>query len=210
MNQNHIITIGRELGSGGRTIGKRVAEKLGIAYYDYEIIDETAKKSGFSIDFIKASEQRITHSLLYNLALGTSYGISISSGKREGLSLDAQLFLVQQDVVKEIAERGDCVIVGRCADAILKECANLLRVFVYADMEFRKQRVIQQYGYAAENAEKKLQQADKKRASHYLTFTEQHWGSRSNYDIVINSSLFGIDKSADMIIYAASILGSNS
>lgn len=202
MKQKIIITIGRELGSGGRSIGKLVAEKLGIRYYDYEIIDETAKESGFSPEFIKQSEQSVTRSLLYNLALNTSYGVHIATGKRENLSLDAQLFLTQSDVIRKMASKDSCVIVGRCADAILKDNKNLFRIFIYADMAFRKERVIRQYGFTAEHAERKLQQADKKRSSHYLTFTEQHWGSRSCYDLMINSSLLGLEESAAIIVNA--------
>ena len=103
---NYIITIGRELGSGGRTIGKIVSEKLGINYFDYEIIDETARKSGFSIDFVKESEQRVTNSLLYNLALGISYNIATSFNRNESINLETQLYLAQQNVIKEMADKG--------------------------------------------------------------------------------------------------------
>ena len=149
-----IITIGRELGSGGRSIGKLASSKLGIKYYDYEIIDETAKRSGFSIDFVKQSEQRVTNSLLYNLALGTSYGISPFS-TNEGVSLETQLYVAQQSVIKDLAEQGPCVIVGRCADHILKDHENVLRVFVFADMGYRVKRAVEKYGYK-KNTYKKL------------------------------------------------------
>ena len=198
----YIITIGREFGSGGRTIGKMVAEKLGILYFDYEIIDETAKKSGFSTDFVKQSEQKVTSSLLYNLALGTSYGISPYS-VNEGVSLETQLFIAQQNVIKEMAERGSCVIVGRCADYILKDYPNLLRVFVYADMKFREKRMIEKQRYSEATAAKELKKADKRRAAHYLTFTEQHWGNKQNYDLMINSSQLGFEQSTEIIIKAA-------
>ncbi|MGN0613965.1 MAG: AAA family ATPase [Porcipelethomonas sp.] len=194
-----IITIGRELGSGGRTIGKLVSEKLGINYYDYEIIDETAKESGFSIDFVKESEQRVTSSLLYNLALGTSYGISPYS-RNEGVNLETQLYIAQQKVIKEMADRGPCVIVGRCADYILRDYKGLFRVFVYADVEFRKKRIVEHYNYNPETAAKEIKKADKRRAAHYLSFTEQHWGKRQNYDLMLNSGVLGFEKSADIII----------
>ena len=198
----YIITIGREFGSGGRTIGKMVAEKLGIHYYDYEIIDETAKKSGFSVDFVKQSEQKVTSSLLYNLALGTSYGISPYS-VNEGVSLETQLFIAQQNVIKEMAEKGSCVIVGRCADHILREEKRLLRVFVYADMKFREKRMVEKNRFSASAAAKELKKADKRRAAHYLTFTEQHWGNRANYDLMVNSGQLGFEQSVEIIIKAA-------
>ena len=197
--QKVIITIGRELGSGGRTIGKIVAEKLGIAYYDYEIIDETAKKSGFSTDFVQQSEQRVTSSLLYNLALGSTYGMSPYS-RTGGVNLETQIFLTQQKVITEMAEKGSCVIVGRCADYILKEYDNVFRVFVYADLEHRRKHLVEHYGYKPELTLKEIKKADKRRSGHYLTFTEQHWGHRQNYDLMINSGLFGTEKSAEIII----------
>lgn len=196
-----IITIGRELGSGGRTIGKMVAQKLGINYYDYEIIDETAKKSGFSTDFVQQSEQRVTSSLLYNLALGSTYGIS-TFGRTGGINLETQIFLTQQNVIKEMAEKGSCVIVGRCADYILKEYDNVFKVFVYADLEHRRNHLVEHYGYKPELTLKEIKKADKRRSSHYLTFTEQRWGHRQNYDLMINSGILGTEKSADLIIDA--------
>ena len=200
-----IITIGRELGSGGRSIGKLAASKLGIKYYDYEIIDETAKRSGFSIDFIEKSEQSVTNSLLYNLALGTSYGISPYS-TNEGVSLETQLYVAQQSVIKDMAADGPCVIVGRCADHILSEYENVFKVFVYADMEYRIKRAVEKYGYNKNTAEKELKKADKRRAAHYLTFTEQHWGNRANYDLMINSGTLGEEKSVELIVQTAKIL----
>lgn len=200
--ENIIITIGRELGSGGRTIGKLVAKELGIDYYDYEIIDETAKKSGFSTDFIAQSEQRVTNSLLYNLALGSSYGMS-PYGRGNSINLETQLFLIQQKIIKEIADKGSCVIVGRCADYILREYENLFRVFVYADIEQRRKHLIENYGYSPETTIKEIKKADKRRSGHYLTFTEQHWGRRQNYDLMINSGLLGIEKSSQLIVETA-------
>lgn len=197
---NYIITIGRELGSGGRTIGKIVAEKLGINYYDYEIIDETAKKSGFSIDFVKESEQRVTNSLLYNLALGTSYNAMSPFNRSEGLNLETQLYLAQRNVIKEMAEKGSCVIVGRCADYILKDHKNLFRVFIYADNKFREEHIVEHYNYKPETAAKEIKKADKRRSAHYLTYTDQHWGRRQNYDLMINSGVAGFENSADFII----------
>ncbi len=198
--KKQIITIGRELGSGGRTIGKSVAKKLGINYYDYEIIDETAKKTGFSIDFVKESEQRVTNSFLYNLAMGTSYGIHAPYYKGDGINLETQLYIVQQNVIKEMANRGSCVIVGRCADYILKDYENLFRVFIYADKKIREKHIIENYGYKPETAAKELKKADKRRGAHYYKFTDRHWGDRQNYDLMLNSGIIGYEKCVDIII----------
>ena len=197
-----IINIGRSFGSAGGHIGHAIGKKLGIPFYDYQIIDETAKESGLSIDFVKESEQKVTNSLLYNLALGTSYGVSPYS-LNEGISLETQLFIAQQNVIKEMADKGSCVIVGRCADYILKDYPHLLRVFVYADMKDREQHIIENYGFKPESALKELKKADKRRAAHYLTFTEQHWGHRSNYDLMVNRSSLGMEQSVNVIVKAA-------
>jgi cytidylate kinase len=198
---NTVITIGRELGSGGRTIGKLVAGKLEIPYYDREMIDEAAKKSGLSEDFIRKSEQKMTTSFLYNMAMGAGYGINMFAGNgKENLSLEMQVYMAQRDVVLSLVEKGSCVIVGRCADYVLRDRENLLRCFIYADMPSRIDRAINEYGMNRDEAEKLISQSDKKRANHYHAFTEQQWGNRRNYDLLINSSRCGIENASEMII----------
>lgn len=202
-----IITVSRELGSGGRTIGKQVAEKMGIPLIDREIIDEAAKASGFSADFIGKTEQRMTNSLLYNIAMGTGYGINIMAGNmHENLSLNAQVYLAQQKVIKKYAENS-CVIVGRCADYILKDLDSVLRCFVYSDVESRVKRAVTEYGMDMGTAREEIHRSDKRRANHYNVFTDQKWGDRRNYDLMINSGRLGIELASEMIVKAAEEAG---
>ena len=184
-----IITIGRELGSGGRTIGKMVANRLGIPYYDRELIDKAAENSGLATQYVESSEQRITNSFLYNLAMGTSYGYGIlQNANRQTLPLSEQIYEAQREVVTKFANQGRCVIVGRCADQILADREEVFRVFIYADMDKRIERGIQEYGMAKQTAWKEIEKSDKERSRHYNVFTDKTWGDRHNYDLLLNSS----------------------
>lgn len=191
-----IITIGRELGSGGRTIGRKVAETLGIPYYDRELIDETAKHSGLAVEAVEENDQTLTRSFLYDLAMGTSYGYLNTAGVP--LDVNTQVFLAQRQTILDFAKE-PCVIVGRCADYILRGSADLLRVFIYADMDARIKRAVEEYGMDPERAKKEIAQSDRRRARHYEEFTEGTWGARDNYDLMINSSHSGIDGAAYVI-----------
>ena len=198
--RRHIITISRELGSGGRLIGKKVAEILGWPLYDSEIIDQTAKISGFSNESILNAEEKVTNSFLYNIAMGTGYGLGILTGTtREAMPLNAQVYLAQREAVQELAQKGSCVIVGRCADYILKDEADVLRCFIYSDIQNRIERAVNEYGMDKKDIEKKLEQADKSRAVYYNNVTDQRWGDRKNYDLMINSGCIGIDEAAEFI-----------
>ncbi len=195
-----IITIGRELGSGGRTIGKLVANQLGIPYYDRELIDEAAKKTGLTSKYIESSEQKITNSLLYNIAMGTSYGYGIlESANKQSLPLPEQVFIAQQQIIQECAKKGSCVIVGRCADSILSDSFDVFRVFIYADTKSRINRCVSQYNMTLDTAKKQIKQSDRARSNHYATFTEKEWGNRHNYDLMLNSSALGYQKCANTI-----------
>ncbi len=184
-----IITIGRELGSGGRTIGKMVANRLGIPYYDRELIDKAAEKSGLAASYVETREQKVTNSFLYNLAMGTSYGYGIlQDANRQTLPLPEQIYEAQSEVIKNYAKQGRCVIVGRCADQILADRDDVLRVFIYADMDKRIERGIREYGMAKQTAAKEIERSDKERSRHYDMFTDRAWGDRHNYDLLLNSS----------------------
>ena len=145
-----IITIGREYGSGGRTIGKLVADKLGIPYYDRELVDKAAKHSGLAVEAIEENDQVVTRSFLYDLAIGTSYGYVNSSGVP--LDLNTQVFLAQREAILEFSQK-PCVIVGRCADYILRDREDVLKVFNYADRKARLQRIVREYGEDPAKAE---------------------------------------------------------
>ena len=195
-----IITIGRELGSGGRTIGKMAANRLGIPYYDRELIDKAAEKSGLATQYVESSEQRITNSFLYNLAMGTSYGYGIlESARRQTLPLAEQIYEAQKEVITNFANQGRCVIVGRCADQILADREDVFRVFIYADMDKRIERGIQEYGMAKQTALKDIEKSDKERSRHYNIFTDKTWGERHNYDLLLNSSKMDYENCAKII-----------
>ncbi|MCH5295364.1 MAG: cytidylate kinase-like family protein [Treponema sp.] len=207
-----IITISREYGSGGHSIAKMTAEKLGVPFYDSEIIDMAAKDSGLSPDFIKQNEQNISSGWLYTLLLGASYAApgttSVATNHNAAMTtlpLADQVFNAQRNVIIELAKKGPCVIVGRCADYILRHCEDinrdeLLNVFVYAPLADKVQRAIEQKGLNPATAEKEVKLIDKRRANHYNTFTERTWGNRIHYDLLLNSSLLGLEKSAELIV----------
>ena len=200
---DRVITIGRELGSGGRTVGKEVARILQIPYYDRELIDEAAKESGLSSDFIENNEQEITSSFLYNLAMGNSYTYGmLGLGGTNSMPLTMQVFLAQQKVIQKFAT-SPCVIVGRCADFILRERQDILKVFIYASMEDRIKRAVEEYGYSQKKALDVITKSDKGRARHYATFTEWDWSDRRNYDMMLNAAALGVDPAAQMICQAA-------
>ena len=203
-----IITISREYGSGGRLIGKLVAESLGYDFYDKEIIDMAAQESGLSPDFIEKTEQNLSSGFLYNLLLGSSYsgtanGASSINGTQM-LPLADQVFNAERKVILDLAKKGNCVIVGRCADYILNtsdevDSKSLLNVFIYGNLEEKLKRIEDLYKEPEQAAKKTIQQIDKRRANHYNTFTEATWGDRKNYDIMINSSTAGIEETARLI-----------
>ena len=205
-----IITISREYGSGGHTIGKKVAELLNIPFYDKEIIDMAAQNSGLSPEFISKTEQNISSGWLYTLLLGASYASPATGAVSPGtqtpqLPLADQVFNAQRKVIIELAKKGSCVIVGRCADYILKHSEEInqkdvFNVFIYAPLEDKIKRAIEQKGLNPSTAERDVKLIDKRRANHYNTFTERTWGNRSHYDMLLNSSSLGLDKSAELIV----------
>ena len=202
-----VITIGRELGSGGRTIGKLAASQLGIPYYDRELIDEAANQSGLSCQFIEENEQKSPGSFLYNLVMGNSHGYGLlHDADRQSSPFMEQNYVAQKDVITSFADKGPCVIVGRCADYILRERKDLLRVFIYADLEHRIRRAVREYGLSEKTAKQEIMRSDKARARHYSDFTEQIWGARQNYDCMLNSGVLDFSACADIICSLANRL----
>lgn len=208
-----IITISREYRSGGRAIGKQVAELLGYQYYDKEIIDEAAKQSGLSPEFIEKTEQNISSSWFYSLLVGSNYAstgtVQIpNSTLPHTVPLVDQVFNAQRKVIIDIAKKGPAVIVGRCADYVLKHCdeinaEDVLDVFVYAPLDFKTKRCSEEDKISFEDAKNLCKKVDKCRANHYNTFTESEWGLRSNYDLLINSASLGLEKAAELIAKTA-------
>ena len=198
-----IITISREYGSGGRQVGLTVAKKLGMEFYDKELIDAAAKEIGFPTEMIADREQRLTNSLLYNFAMGTLYGIAYQrEPKVSELPLTEQIYQAQKKAIEEAAKRGSCIFVGRCADYILKSRPDVLRVFIYADRDIRKRRAIEEYGEIEEYIDEFMYQTDKRRRIHYENYTNQKWGSRENYDLMLNSGDLGLDKCVELLCEA--------
>ena len=192
-----IITISRECGSGGRRIGKLLAEKLGYTYYDKELIDRVAKESGLAKEFVEEQGEHITGSLLFNIASNMTYAGMVFGGNM--LPLQDQLFVVQSDIIKDIANKENCVIVGRCADFILKDYPDSLHVFIHADMAQKAERAVAEYGFAKEDVEKTLRKRDKARANHYKYYTDYEWGRAQNYDMTLNSGTFGVEGCVDLL-----------
>ena len=192
-----IITLGREFCTGGYVVGRRVAEALGIKMYDKELITLAAKESGLSEEAIAASEKQHTHSLLYSLyTMGND------------LPLGDQVFILQSRIIKQLAEQGPCLIVGRCGDYVLRENPNVLRVFIHAPLEWRLEWAKNPNnnpwfgGKSEEEILKEINKTDKKRAAYYNYYTQNRWGEAHNYDLTINAAL-GYDAAVKMILDAA-------
>lgn len=186
-----IVTISRQFGSGGRTIGKDLAAKLGIECYDGEIIAKTAEMSGFAEDYIKQHGEYSAHTSWIGRAL-TTVGNS-------GMSIQDEIWIAQRQVILELAEKGPCVIVGRCADYILRERDDVLKVFIHADDKARAERIVQKYGESSDKPEKRLKDKDKRRISYYRYYTDSEWGVAKNYHISLDSGKLGLDKCVEII-----------
>ena len=193
---NLIITIGRQFGSGGRQIGKRLAEELGIDFYDRALITAAAKKSGFSEELFEMMDKRATNSLLYSLSMFGGSGVN-------GMSLTDQLYLTQANLIREFADKGSCVIVGRCADHILREYPNRFDIFISAPIEDRIRRIQSSPDREFEgnkSPQSTLDKMDKQRATYYNYYTGKVWGKADHYDLCVNAGRLGIDKSVELIL----------
>ena len=192
----NVITISREFGSGGRTIGKLAAEKLGYKFYDSEIIDRVAEESGLSKDIVEKYDEYATHknSFLYSIAVNSTNGDG-----HYGTSFANQVQIAQVKVIKAIANEGNCVIIGRGADYILRDREDCLNVFIYADMKFKSERVLAVYGKTERKIEDRIKDKDTKRRVFYRSFTMREWGVYSNYHLMLNSGTIGLDRCRDII-----------
>lgn len=194
-----VITISREYGSGGRLVGQMVAEALGIPFYDKALISLVAQKSGYTLDYVEETgEYAATNSFLYNLATTSFYA---QGGITETHLTNAdKLHIIQSNTIREIAEEGPCVIVGRSADYILRERTDCLHVFIRSDMEHKRQRATRHFGIPEADVEKALAKKDKLRARHYKRYTGMDWASVTNYNVVLDSGLLGVDGCRDIIV----------
>ncbi len=192
-----LVTISREYGSGGRIIGKLVAEKLGVPFYDKEIIDLAVEESGFSREMIESAELKAKSSFAYSLASTVSFGESVSGGS---LSVNEKLFLAQFDVIKKIGDSGEGVIVGRCADYVLRDTPGVTNVFIYSEMEERIKRCVEVYGDDSAKVKQTIATYDKARQNYYNYHTCQKWGDYRNYNLIINSYCISEEEAADLIV----------
>lgn len=195
---NKIITIGRQFGSNGREIGRQLAEKLGIPFYDKELLQEAAKASGLSENILRNLDEKPNKSFLYNLVMDPyNYGYS-STGYH--INLNQQAFQATYDTVKKLAEQGSCVIVGRCADYALRHNDNLFRAFIFAPMDSRIQTISKRFDIDEEKAKALIVKEDKGRASYYNYYTSKKWGALDSYDFFVNSSLLPLTQTVDYMI----------
>ena len=194
--EKKIITISREFGSGGRTIGRLVAEALGIPFYDKELVEQIALESGFAPKYVEENGEHSPGRNLFSYAFSPQ-GVP---GVMNGLSTADFLWNIQCGVILQLAEKGPCVIVGRNADYILKDRPDCFHAFIHADMDFRADRIVRLYGESEKSPETRLLEKDKRRRVNYQHYTGRTWGTAQNYDISLNSSAIGIEQCADIIV----------
>ena len=190
-----VISISRQYGSGGREIGAKLAEKLGVPFYDNALIERAAEESGLIPAFFEDTERHAGNSLLYALYRGSQvdhFGISV-------LSMEDNIYLAQSNVIRKVAAEGPCVIIGRCSDYVLSDIPNLLKIFIHADLEFRKERAVRIDGVDPARAERVILIKDKRRQNYYNFHADRKWGIAKNYHLSIDSSYCGIDCAVDVI-----------
>lgn len=195
MSKN-IITISRQFGSGGRTVGRMLAERLGVPFYDKELVKQVADETGFDVGFIEENGEFSPSKSIFSFAM--SQGIPIM---QNGLSMSDFIFCVQRQVILKLAEQ-PCVIVGRGADYILRDREDCFNVFIHADIQSRAERIVKLYGESEKKPEQRLADKDKKRKIYYKHYTDREWGDAKNYDICLNSGKIGIDKCVELILDA--------
>lgn len=198
MDKKFIITIARQFGSGGREIGKALADKLSIPYYDKELISMAAKESGIDSEVFKHVDERATNSLLYSLSMGLyNFGNSFSS--MSDLPVNDRLYILQHKIIKNLAEKESCVIVGRCADYVLKDRDDCVSIFIHANMDYRKERAIRIHNVDKNRCEQVINKTDKVRANYYNFYSGQKWGHAQNYNLCIDSSKLTTDQIVELI-----------
>jgi len=202
-----VIAISREFGSGGRLIGELLAEKFALEIYDKTLISMVAEKSGYSRDFVEENDQKVTRSMLFQIAATGNLPPWISLDDETKAATKAKsVFSVQSEIIKDLASKGGCVIIGRCAGEILRSDPNCISVFISADKADKRERCIKEYGISPNAVDNELIRRDKERAEHYSLYTKRGWGKAENYDLCIDSSAFGIEGCVEMISRAIEIM----
>lgn len=193
--KKRVITISREFGSGGHSIGKAVAETLGIGFYDQKLLEKIAEETGFAEEFIKDAEYSTAkNSLLFNLVMNRSL-----HGRTEPSSADT-IYFAQAKIIKNLAKKESCLIVGRCSDYILRDNSDCLHIFIYSDMEDRAKRILERYGESEKPIQKRIADKDARRKIYYSHYTDRPWGIPQNYDLCLNSGALGEEVCANIII----------
>ena len=201
---NTIITIGREYGSAGREIGYKVADYFGIKLYDKEMLARAAKESGICQELFETHDEKPTSSFLYSLVMDT-YSLGYSAGSYADMPINHKVFLAQFDTIKKIASEGPCILVGRCADYALEDFDNVLSVFIHADMNARIRRIARIYDLTDAKAKERIVKTDKQRASYYNYYSNKKWSDADSYNICLDSSVLGIDGTAEAIKHLVAI-----
>jgi len=196
MEEKYVITIGRQLGSGGKLIGELLSKKLAIPCYDKELIHLASKESGLGKEFFEKADEKTSISVLRNYI---SFRSGFMGNAETNYLSNETLFKIQSDVIRSLAEKESCIFVGRCADYILRNLNRCLKIFICADMPDRIQRLCSNHSILEKEAKKLIEQSDKKRASYYNYFSNKVWGMAASYDICINSSVYGIDNIVNFI-----------
>jgi len=199
MNKNPVITIARQFGSGGHEVGKRVAALLGIKMYDKELIMMAAEKSGYHPDVLMKADEKAAGSLLYTLAIGSSRFGGITGNY--DMPINDKLFIAQNEIIQELAEKEQCVIIGRCGDYALRNFENKFSVFIYADEAMRVDRIMESRGISEAEARSLIAKEDKKRSGYYNFYTGKKWGSMERYGASFNTAVLGIEGTAELIAH---------
>ena len=194
MKEKYVVAISRQFGSGGHEIGRKLAQRLGIKFYDKELLSKIAKESGMSEHIVEYYDEMPTKSLIFSLAMD-AYPVSFAE-----IPINQKIYQAQVETIKKIAEDESCVIIGRCADSILSEYKNVVSVFVHADMKSKIERVSDREGVPEAKAKDMILKTDKKRASFYNFYsTDKKWGDAASHDLTVNSATLGIDKTVDLL-----------
>lgn len=197
-----VITIARQFGSGGHEVGERLARELNVPFYDKALIAMAAKQSGLSEEVFENADEKATSSLLYSMVMG-SYGFG---GRIPGINempINDKLFIIQSDIIKKAAAQGPCVIIGRCADYILRDFPHCLNVFIHADKAARVERIVSKNLCEAKKAPDFITKKDKQRANYYNFYSNNRWDDLNNYDLTLDTSKFTVEKAVELVLDAA-------
>ena len=198
-SKHYVITIERQYGSGGRITGMRLAEELGIHYYDEEILKMTSETSAIGEQYFRLADEKAGNNLLYRTVTNMKPELSAPVKDGHRLTSPENLFRFQSEVIRKLAAEENCIIMGRCADYVLEGMEGLVRIFIYADMDFREKRTIEKEYYAAKDAKKNIKRIDRERRDYFRYYTGKEWESPDNYDLMINTAAVGINGAVETI-----------